>query len=95
MTPAEQRSLIARLAAHTSWANTTDRQARTAPAQKASMDRFEKQVDPEGVLDPAERAKRAENAKSAYFIRLALLSAKARAGKRKTATRRRADGAGA
>jgi hypothetical protein len=34
------------------------------------------------VLDPAERAIRAEHAKKAYFIRLAALSAKARSRKK-------------
>jgi hypothetical protein len=43
------------------------------------MNRFEKQVDPEGVLDPGERAVRAEHAKKAFFLRLSALSVKARA----------------
>jgi hypothetical protein len=42
------------------------------------MARFEREVDPDGILTPQERAKRAENAKSAYFKRLALKSARAR-----------------
>jgi hypothetical protein len=42
------------------------------------LDKFEKQVDPEGTLPPQERAKRAENARKAYFARLALKSAQAR-----------------
>ena len=42
------------------------------------MARFEREVDPDGVLTPQERTKRAENAKCAYFKRLALKSAKAR-----------------
>jgi hypothetical protein len=73
-----QRSLVARIAAHTSWANTPDRTARTAPARRALLARFEAQVDPDGVLDPVERAKRAESARKAYFARLALASVKAR-----------------
>ncbi len=72
------RSLIARLAAHESWANTADPSARTAPARRVFLDRFERQVDPDGVLLPAERARRAGHARKAYFARLALLSAKAR-----------------
>lgn len=72
------RSLIGRLGAHESWARTTDRTARTANARAAFMDRFERQIDPEGILPPVERAKRAENARQAYFSRLALLSAQAR-----------------
>lgn len=72
------RSLRARIAAHESWARTEDRTARTAPARAAQMSRFEKQVDPDGTLDPAERARRAESARRAHFARLAYLSAKAR-----------------
>lgn len=77
MTPA-QRTLRAKIAAHTSWANTTDRAARTAAARKAAHDRFARQVDPEGVLPPDERARRADSARRAHFSRLAMLSARAR-----------------
>lgn len=79
LTP-EQRSLRARLAAHVSWANTTDRAARTAAARQAALDRFKRQVDPDYVLSPAERAERAASARKAHFMRMALLSAKARCG---------------
>lgn len=77
LTPTE-RSLRAQVAAHTSWAQTEDRPARTANARKAMLDKFEQQVDPEGQLSPSERTKRAENARKAYFARLALKSAQAR-----------------
>jgi hypothetical protein len=77
LTPA-QRSLRGRLAAETSWANTVDPSARTAPARAAFLDRFERQVDPDGVLDPADRVRRAEHARKAHFARLALRSAQAR-----------------
>lgn len=80
MTP-EQRRLRAQVAAHTSWANTSDPAARTANARKAGLDRFEQQVDPDGMMDPAERARRAEHARKAYFKTLALKSAKVRAEK--------------
>lgn len=83
MSTPEQRSLAAQVAVHTSWANTKDRTARTAPGTAASMARFEKQVDPDGVMDPATRAKAAQNARTAYFKALALKSANAR--RRKTA----------
>lgn len=72
------RSLIARLAAHESWARTADPSARTAAARRAMLERFEHQVDPDGVLPPAERARRAGHARQAYFARLALRSAQAR-----------------
>ena len=72
------RSLIARLAAHESWARTADPSARTEPARRALLDRFERQVDPDGVLSPEERVRRAGHARKAYFARLALRSAQAR-----------------
>lgn len=77
LTPAE-RKLRAQIAAHTSWANTDDRRGRTAAARRSFLDRFEREVDPDGVLDPAERARRAASAKKAYFARLALKSAQSR-----------------
>lgn len=80
LTP-EQRRLRGSLAAHTSWANTDDRRARTAPGRAASDARFEKLVDPDGTLTPAERAKRAENARKAHFQRMAFNSAKVRQAK--------------
>lgn len=80
----EDRSLIARIAAHVSWANTPDRAARTARGRAAFLDRFDRQVDPDGTLPPAERARRAENARRAYFSALALRSAQARRRNRTT-----------
>jgi rubrerythrin len=72
------RRLRARMASNESWARTEDRAARTWPARKAMLDRFEKQVDPEGKLTPQERAKRAEWARKAHMQRLALKSVAAR-----------------
>jgi hypothetical protein len=77
LTPTE-RKLRAQIAAEESWAQTEDRSARTANARKAMLDKFETQVDPDGKLTPAERAKRAEHARKAHFKRLALKSAQAR-----------------
>ncbi len=75
-TPTE-RALRARLAAHAKWAQ-TDPVEGTAAARKAALDRFESQVDPDRILDPTERARRAEHARKAYFLALALKSAQAR-----------------
>jgi hypothetical protein len=44
----------------------------------AADQRFEKLVDPEGILDPLERAKRAENARKAHYLRMARKSAEKR-----------------
>jgi hypothetical protein len=76
LTPNE-RTMRARLAAHVLHASVDSRQ-HTEPARQAFMARFEDQVDPDRVLSPIERARRAEHAKKAYFTRLALKSAQAR-----------------
>lgn len=72
------RSMRGRIGAYESWARTQDRALRTWPARKAALDRFEREVDPEGVLTPQERARRAEWARKAFMQRLALKSAAAR-----------------
>lgn len=77
LTPAERR-LRSQIGAHESWARTENRTARTLPARLALEAKWEREVDPEGKLLPAERAKRAENARKAYFHRLALKSAQVR-----------------
>ena len=79
---AARRALRARMAAHLLHAGIPDAAAHTAPARAAFLGRFEREVDPEGVLDPRERARRAEHARKAYFLRLALASAHARGARR-------------
>jgi hypothetical protein len=77
----EERSLRARAAAHALHSQ-YDSKTLSQPARDASpgSDRYwERQVDPDGALDPHERARRAEHAKKSYFIGLARKSAKARA----------------
>jgi len=76
--PESETRLRASIASHESWARTSDRSARTAPARAGLLARFEREVDPDGVLPPEERARRAEHKRKAYYARLALASAKAR-----------------
>src|SRR5829696_6353925 len=80
--PNDDRILRARIAAHALHAQISDEAEHTAPARAAFLSRFEREVNPDGVLDPEERARRAEHAKKAYFLKLALASRKARAKKR-------------
>lgn len=75
----EQRALRSRIAAHSKWAGEADPSAATAPARRAFLDRFEREADPDGTLDSAERVRRAEHLRRAHFARLAFASAKARA----------------
>jgi hypothetical protein len=81
LTP-EQRVMRARIAAHKLHEQVQDPSAHTAPARAKFLERFALQVDPDGVLSESERAKRAEHAKRAYMLGLALKSSKAR-GRRK------------
>ncbi|WP_203698858.1 hypothetical protein, partial [Catellatospora coxensis] len=75
---AAQRRRRARVAVHTSWANTADRSARTAPARQAFRARFERQVDPDGVLPAEERDDRVKHAIKAYMLQLAERSSRSR-----------------
>lgn len=72
-----ERSLRARMAAYTLHSRYDSREL-TAPARRAFLDRFERQVDPDGTLEPEERQRRADAARRAYFTGLALRSARAR-----------------
>jgi hypothetical protein len=84
-TPAE-RSLRGRAAGHTSWAKTPNRAARTKPGRDKFESRFEREVDPDGTLPPAERARRVKSARSAYFANLARQGAAAARERRETAS---------
>ena len=68
--PSTERQFAARIAAETSWANTTDRSARTAPARRALDATFLEQA----AGDPV----RAQHLRKAHFARLALKSASSR-----------------
>lgn len=61
------RSQVARMGA---LARIAQGKTTSRAGHEAFMARFEREVDPDGVLDPAERAKRADAAKRLYFSRL-------------------------
>ena len=81
LTP-EQKSMRGRLAVQTMHARGG---TNTAPARAKFLKRFEDQVDPNGELSPAERARRAEHARKAYFTGLALKSSIARSRRKRGA----------
>jgi hypothetical protein len=81
LTP-EQRRQRAEIGAHEKWAREPDRPAATAKARAAFLAKLETQVDPAGVLPPAERRRRAEHLRKAHLARMALKSSRARAAKR-------------
>lgn len=77
MATREQRQAWGRIGAHVAH-SLHDSAELTAPARRAFLDKFLTQVDPDGVLDPQERAKRAEHAMRAHMQTIALKSAAAR-----------------
>lgn len=81
LTPA-QRSMRASLASHTRWANEPDRKEAMRPVLEGMLAKFEREVDPDGALEPDVRAALAESAKKAYYKRLQLKSSRARAARR-------------
>jgi hypothetical protein len=94
--PASQaeRSLRARLAAYALHAQHDPRET-TANGRAAFLARFDREVDPEGLLEPDERRRRAEQARRAYFTRLSLAAVKARQAKRTAGAKRQEDGTAA
>jgi hypothetical protein len=86
------RSLRARLAAYALHAQHDPRET-TANGRAAFLARFDREVDPKGLLEPDERRRRAEQARRAYFARLSLAAVKARQAKRAAhAQRNKVDG---
>lgn len=82
---AEERRRRAELGAHISWANTTDRTARTAPGSRAAEARFEKQArELHPDADNEFIAKVAESLRKAHYARMGLLSAAKRRKARET-----------
>ncbi len=82
------RALRGRIGAYRLHA-THDSRETSKPGRVAFLASFERLVDPDGSLPPAERIRRAAHARSAHFARLAYLSAKAR---RRRARRRVREG---
>lgn len=76
LTP-EERRLRAQIAANTRWSR-EDPIPNATRGQAGLIAKLEREVDPDGSLPPAERARRVENARRAHFQRLAFQSARAR-----------------
>jgi hypothetical protein len=66
------------MGAHAKWAKVDDPTAATAAARAGLDARFEREVDPDGVLEPAERARRAAHARASYMYGLSLRAVQAR-----------------
>jgi hypothetical protein len=73
-----QRSLRARVAAHSRWSKQGARERQAQLISEARLARHERLVDPDGTLEPAERRQLAKNSMQAEMARLALRSSRAR-----------------
>jgi hypothetical protein len=73
----QEMALRGRIGAHVTHSRHDGREL-TAPAREAFLSRFEREVDPDGVLSPDERRRRAGHARAAHMARIARLSAIAR-----------------
>jgi hypothetical protein len=82
--------LQARAAVHKSWANTTDRTARTAAAREAAWEKLLREVDPDGAMTPDDRDKAAKHLRRSGLLAAAKKSVDSRA--RKKATKKQAGG---
>jgi hypothetical protein len=80
-THGSQRARIAALTLHA----THDSRQLTAPARVAFNERFVDLVDPDRILEPKERDRRAACMKRAHFARLAIASAEARRSRKAAA----------
>jgi hypothetical protein len=84
--PKTTKSLPHQIAANARWSKedpTQQGQILRAGLEKRFLD----EVDPDRVLPEAERQRRAENARKAFYQRLALASVKARQARRKNSER--------
>ena len=73
----EEMAQRGRIGAHVTHSRHDPREL-TAPAREAFLTKFEQEVDPDGVLAPDERRRRAEHARKAHMARISRLSAIAR-----------------
>lgn len=71
--------ICARIAAAERWGREPDRVAATAPARAGLWAKFIREADPDGVLTPQEREKRAEHLRRAQLLRASRAAAAARA----------------
>jgi hypothetical protein len=79
--PATDPSQVSTIGAHALHSKYDSREL-TANARAKFDERFLDEVDPDRTLPGAERVRRADHARKAYFAKLAYMSAKARAARK-------------
>jgi len=82
---AAEASQAGKAMSHARWSREPNRVAALAPAREGLLRKFLLQVDPDGVLPPAERARRAESARKAFYADLTRRSLAARRARKAAA----------
>lgn len=75
---AEDRSIVAQIAAAERWGRTPDRTAATAPARAGLRAKFAREADPDGLLAPHELEVRVDSLMRAHMLRMSLAAKTAR-----------------
>jgi hypothetical protein len=85
---ASERRLRARKASLTAWQNTVDRSARGRHANAGLMAKFAREIDPDGTMDPKERAAKVKTRHAKHIADMQWAAVQARRAK---AEKRRQD----
>ena len=75
---AQDRVLIAKIAAAERWGRTPDRTAATAAAREGRRAKLAHEIDPTGSLPPQEVERRVDQLMRAHMLRMSRLAAQAR-----------------
>lgn len=70
----QDRALIAQIAAAERWGRCSDRSAATTPAREGRRTKIAQEIDPEGVLPPAELERRVDSLMHAHMLRMSRLA---------------------
>jgi hypothetical protein len=76
----QTRALVAQIAAAERWGRCDDRSAATLPARKGLRAKFACEIDPDGILAPAELERRVDHLVKAHMLRMSLAAKAARRG---------------
>lgn len=74
--------MLGRVGAHSKWAKTRNRTAATEAARQGFLAKLAREVDPDGLMSPAELSAAVESARRAHYQLMALRSSQVRAKRR-------------
>lgn len=90
LSPVERRARASK-AALTGWLNTVDRSARGRQGHAGLLAKFAREIDPDGTMNPAERARLVKTREKLHMADMQLKAAKARRRRAEERQERAAD----